>query len=94
MDCSDKPNDKPRNKPDWREVYKKGPKHKIPGKFKVVDKNSPYYKCYGTIQNGPYFDDLGSWNYYFTTFKCGKDNYHIFNFFKEDQIKRTGNLAD
>lgn len=71
------------------------PKFKTPGRFKVIDKDSPYYKCYGIIKEYPSWFNDDKWHYSFYTMKCGKYDYDSSgDFFKEEQLKRTGNLAD
>lgn len=76
-------------------VYAAEPKFKTPGKFKVIDRNSPYYKCHGVIKEYPWLDDKNVYEYIFSSMKCGKYDYDSSgDFFKEEQLKRTGNLAD
>jgi hypothetical protein len=80
----------------WEEVSAKGCEYKIPGKFRIIDKNSGYYKCEGTIEQYPYLSNHLVWLYYFSTLHCGKNKSVMFAGYllTEDQIKRTGNLAD
>lgn len=75
--------------------YAVEPKYKVPGQFKVIDKDSPYYKCHGIIKDFPFeFRDSG-YRYVFYSMKCGKYDYDSSgDSFAEGQLKRTGNLAD
>jgi hypothetical protein len=95
VDCSneDYTSHSDKNK-EWMEVNKKGCEFKIPGKFKVIDKKSGYYNCQGTIEHYPFLNNNLIWQYYFATFRCGKEHPDFGFFFTHNQLKRIGNLAD
>lgn len=79
----------------WLKKKSKGPEYKLPGKFKVVERSNPYYKCKGTIEGGAYLNDQLKWFYFFSTLKCGNTKTSTGGaLFYANQIKRTGNLAD
>jgi hypothetical protein len=74
------------------EIKKIGPPHKIPGKFRVVDKSSSWHGCEGNISedNFPVYDLDGTWFYLFSTMSnCDNELVQ----FKSEQLKRLGDMS-
>lgn len=83
-----------RNQDQWMKEYETGGPYVLPGKFRVIDKKSGYYKCVGTIHAGGLLGDDLTWFYAFTNLQCGTTIEHPDDLFTQGQIKRLGNLAD
>jgi hypothetical protein len=83
---------------EWEKKNLKGCKHAVPGRFKVINKKSPYYKCHGIITHYPMLSDDMIWKYDFNRLYCGKhwndSDETFFKEFNEEELKRTGNLGD
>ena len=79
----------------WKNKFKKGCNHRLPGKFEVIDSKSYHYRCKGEIRGYPYLNDSLDWQYYFASMECKNKSLkpaELGFFVGEGQINRIGDL--